>query len=286
MESRLRLMCVLAHPDDESFGTGSTLAKYRSEGVETFLVTATRGEHGWRGPDEENPGKQALGRIRTAELEGAAAVLGLCEVNLLDYSDGDLDQADPAEIIGKIVTHIRRVKPHVVVTFGPDGVNGDPDHIAISQFTTAAVMCAANSSFCDPHSLSAHQVAKLYYLSTGCDLLVTFKSAFGEACMPVDGVDRKGVMWEDWAHSAVIDGGNLWRATLKAIHCHKSQLAAYGDLDRLSEEVHHRLWAKRTYYRAYSLVNGGRKVETDLFEGLRSPAQIYFEKFAAVEECV
>jgi LmbE family N-acetylglucosaminyl deacetylase len=286
MDTRLRLMCVLAHPDDESLGTGSTLAKYRSEGIETFLVTATRGERGWNGPANQNPGLQALGRTRTAELEAAAGVLGLTEVNFLDYIDGDLDQADPSEIIGKIVSHIRRVKPHVVITFGPDGVYGHPDHIAISQFATAAVMCAANRGYCDPHNLPAHQVAKLYYLTTSCDLMVTYKSAFGEICMPVDGVDRKGVMWEDWAHSAVIDGGNLWRATLQAIRCHKSQLAPYGDLNRLSEELHHHLWAKRTYYRAFSLVNGGRKPETDLFEGLRWPAQIYFEKFAPVEECV
>jgi LmbE family N-acetylglucosaminyl deacetylase len=286
LDTRLRLLCVLAHPDDESLGTGSTLAKYRSEGVETFLVTATRGERGWNGPPEQNPGLQALGRTRTAELEAAAAVLGLQEVNYLNYIDGDLDQADPPEVIGKIVTHIRRIKPHVVITFGPDGVYGHPDHIAISQFTTAAVMCAANRGFCDPDGLSPHPVAKLYYLTTSCDLLVSYKNAFNEMCMPVDGVDRKAVMWEDWAHSAAIDGGNLWRATLQAIRCHKSQLAPYGDLDKIPEELHRRLWAKRTYYRAFSLVNSGRKLETDLFEGLHWPAQVYIKDFASVEECV
>ena len=99
MTSSLRLLCVLAHPDDESLGTGGILAKYSAEGVETYLLTATRGERGWPGKPEENPGLTALGRIREAELQAAAAILGLHEVTFLDYLDGDVDQADPAEAI-------------------------------------------------------------------------------------------------------------------------------------------------------------------------------------------
>src|SRR5512141_1376581 len=93
----LRLMCVLAHPDDESLGTGGALAKYAAEGIETYLVTATRGERGWPGNPEDDPGLEALGRLREAELRCAAQKLGVCEVTLLDYVDGDLDQAQPSE---------------------------------------------------------------------------------------------------------------------------------------------------------------------------------------------
>src|SRR5215217_698389 len=64
MVDQLKLMCVLAHPDDESLGMGGTLAKYASEGVETYLVTATRGERGWFGDEKDNPGLEALGRMR------------------------------------------------------------------------------------------------------------------------------------------------------------------------------------------------------------------------------
>src|SRR5689334_4696342 len=124
MPEQLRLMGVLAHPDDESLGNGGTLAKYASEGVETYLVTATRGERGWMGDPSKNPGMDALGAIREAELLAAAKVLGIRQVDFLDYIDGDLDQADSAEAIGKIVGHLRRARPHVVLTFGPEGAYG------------------------------------------------------------------------------------------------------------------------------------------------------------------
>ena len=90
MENPLKLMAILAHPDDESLGLGGTLAKYASEGVEVHLLTATRGERGWPGPEEENPGLAGLGQIREAELRAAADVLGIRQVNFLDYVDGDL----------------------------------------------------------------------------------------------------------------------------------------------------------------------------------------------------
>src|SRR5688500_3136236 len=140
MPTPLRLMAVFAHPDDESLATGSLLARYAAEGVETYLITATRGERGWSGPADENPGLEALGRMREAELMAAAQVLALREVNLLDYIDGDLDAADPQEATSQIVAHLRRVQPQVVVSFGPDGAYGHPDHIAISQLALAAIV--------------------------------------------------------------------------------------------------------------------------------------------------
>ena len=111
----LRLLCILAHPDDESLGLGGILAKYGAEGIETYLVTATRGELGWFGPPEENPGPTELGQIREGELKEAAKVLGLREVNILDYRDGELDKADQALLTQQLVGHIRRIRPHVVI---------------------------------------------------------------------------------------------------------------------------------------------------------------------------
>src|SRR5206468_7403749 len=86
----LKLMCILAHPDDESLGTGGTLAKYAAEGIETYLITATRGERGWPGDPAENPGMEGLGKIREKELLGATQILGVRDVHFLDYIDGDL----------------------------------------------------------------------------------------------------------------------------------------------------------------------------------------------------
>src|SRR5262249_18982490 len=150
----LRLMAVLAHPDDESLGVGGTLAKYASEDVEVFLITATRGDsgryRGLRADDPQHPGPSALANIRETELRAAASALVIIEVSLLDFRDQQLDRANPREAVAAIVQHIRRVHPQVVVTFGPEGAYGHPDHIAISQFTTAATVAAADPTFrCD-----------------------------------------------------------------------------------------------------------------------------------------
>jgi LmbE family N-acetylglucosaminyl deacetylase len=269
MTSKLKLLCVLAHPDDESLGTGGILTKYAAEGVETYLVTATRGEHGWFGDESEYPGAEALGKIREAELLAAATVLGLHHVEFLDYLDGKLDQAQPAEAVTKIVGHIRRVKPDVVVTFGPDGGYGHPDHIAISQLTTAALVAAADPAapFCS--ELPAHRVSKFYYIVATHELASVYQSVFGRLVMFIDGVERDEVAWPDWAITTRIETWDYWRTVWQAVCCHRTQLPVYQALEQVSVEQHKILWNSQTYYRAFSLVNGGRKVEQDLFEGLR-----------------
>ena len=274
MADTLRLMCILAHPDDESLGMGGTLAKYAAEGVATYLVTATRGEHGWFGDEKDYPGPQALGRIREAELLAAAKALGIREVEFLDYVDGSLDQADPAEAVAKIVGHLRRVRPHIVVTFDPNGAYGHPDHIAICQFTTAAVIAAADSNYARLANgrapLAPHRVSKLYYMAWPKDKFAAYESVFGELIMNVDGVERRTTPWPDWAITTLIDTEAHWPAVWQAVTCHQTQLPMYGKLEHLPAEHHKGLWSTQEYYRAFSLVNGGRERETDLFEGLRS----------------
>jgi LmbE family N-acetylglucosaminyl deacetylase len=266
MTETLKLMCILAHPDDETLGTGGILAKYAAEGVETYLITATRGERGWMGDEKDDPGLEALGRWRTGELQAAAQVLGLREVHFLDYVDGDLDQAEPSEAIGKIVTHLRRVRPHVVVTFDPFGAYGHPDHIAISQLTQAAIVAAADGRI---NGAGPHRVAKLYYTADSQELADAYLSTIGDISMNVDGIERRARPWEDWAITTRIDTARYWRQVWQAAACHRSQLPEYERLSQLPEEVFLKFWGCQTYYRAFSLVNGGRQVERDLFEGIR-----------------
>src|SRR5262245_31665393 len=130
-----RLLAVLAHPDDESLGVGGTLAKYAAEGIDVFLLTATRGGSGrFRGhrlDEPPHPGPLGLAAIREAELRAAASMLGIREVVVLDYPDQRLDAGDASEIVTRLATELRRIRPDVVITFGPDGAYGHPDHIAI-----------------------------------------------------------------------------------------------------------------------------------------------------------
>jgi LmbE family N-acetylglucosaminyl deacetylase len=268
-------MAVLAHPDDESLGVGGALAKYASEGVDVFLLTATRGDsgryRGLRADDRQHPGPLALATIREAELRAAASVLGVRDVSILDYHDQRLDRADPRQAVADIAGHLRRVQPNVVVTFGPDGAYGHPDHIAISQFTTAAIVAAADAAFVGT-SLGAaerpHTVSKLYYIAWPESTWAAYQAAVGTLMSTVDGVERRATPWPDWAITTVIDTRSFWSTVWRAISCHQSQVVAYERLKDLSAEHHEALWGRQSFYRAFSAVNGGRARETDLFEGI------------------
>ena len=269
MADNLRLLAVFPHPDDETLGFGGTFAKYSVEGIETHLVCATRGERGWFESEGPDPGLEAVGRIREAELRCAAEQLGLYEVNFLGYIDGELDQATPTEIIAKLVAHIRRIRPQVVVTFGPDGGYGHPDHIALCQFTNAALMCAADASFNDPNNQPAYRVQKLYYMVDNQEVVDFVTERLGPIEMEIDGVMRKHVGWPDWEITTRINALPYIERVRKAVQCHKSQLPGYGPLRESSAEEMGKFFGKGNFYRVFSLVNGGRKEENDLFEGLR-----------------
>jgi LmbE family N-acetylglucosaminyl deacetylase len=265
---RLKLMGVLAHPDDESLGIGGALAKYAGEGVETYLVTATRGERGRFGESGEKPPPAVVGRVREAELREAAKVLGVREVNFLDYNDGDLDQVNATEAVARIASHIRQVKPHVVITFGPEGAYGHPDHIAISQLATAAVVAAAGEEGSGAPS-EPHRVSKLYYMEWSRQKWEAYQTALRGLSSKVDGIERKSAPWPDWALTTVVDTSEFWPIVWKAVSCHKTQMSIYKNLEQLSDENHKAIWGTQEFYRVFSLVNGGRARESDLFEGLR-----------------
>jgi LmbE family N-acetylglucosaminyl deacetylase len=257
--SNLRLMYVLAHPDDESLGAGGTLAKYARQGIETYVVTATRGERGRFGDAPESPGLDVVGRTREAELRSAANELGVHEIVVLDYVDGDLDRAAVAPAAEKIAAQVRRIRPHVVITFAPDGAYGHPDHIAISQLTGAAIVLAADS----------HRVSKFYYFVHSEMRWATYSAALKKLSMKVDGVERSSVSWPDWEITTVIDAGDVWPTVWRAVQCHKTQMSIYKNFGALTDADQKRLWGRWEFYRVFSLVNGGRQQESDLFEGLR-----------------
>jgi LmbE family N-acetylglucosaminyl deacetylase len=269
MPSPLKLLCILAHPDDESMGTGGILAKYAAERVQTYLITATRGERGWQGNEADNPGLAALGRLREKELCAAAQVLAVHEVVLLNYCDGNLDQADATRANNQIASQVRRLQPDVVVTFDPYGSYGHPDHIAISQWTTAALVTAASAHFVDPHGRSPHQVAKLYYMAESAEITALYEKVFGKLIMNIDGQPRGSVSWPKWAITTCIDARRYWLKVWQAVLCHRSQLPTHDSLRQLEPHQHELLWGQPAFYRVYSLVNGGRQQEDDLFAGLR-----------------
>ena len=267
---------MLAHPDDESLGVGGTLAKYAADGVDVFLLTATRGDagrfRGHRPGSTEHPGAVALGEIREKELRAAAAALGVRETTVLAYPDSQLDRANPREAIANIAGHLRRIRPDVVVTFAPDGAYGHPDHVAISQFTTAATVAAADAGFAHDGVVVAgrpHAVSKLYFNAWPASLWTAYQATIGRLVSVVDGIERQATPWPDWSITTAIDTRHVWSTVWQAVSCHESQVAAYKGLADLSPEHHQVIWGSQWFYRAFSTVNGGRARETDLFEGIR-----------------
>ncbi len=172
MSTKKVLLAVLAHPDDESFGTGGTLALYARRGVDVHLICATRGEAGEMAP-EYLKGFDTVADRRVSELRCAAGILGLAGVHFLDYRDsgmlGSKDNQNPQALINaplesvaeRIAHLIRELKPQVVITFDPIGGYKHPDHIAIHRATVQAFHLAGDSSFVDGGQ--PYQPQKLYY---------------------------------------------------------------------------------------------------------------------------
>ena len=173
MTKSRKILSVLAHPDDESFGMGGTLALYAQQGVEVHLICATRGEAGEVDP-EFLEGFDSIASRRVSELLCASEHLGLAKVHFLDYRDsgmqGSEDNKHPEALInapiemvaGEIVQYIREFQPDLVLTFDPIGGYHHPDHIHIQK---AAVMAfkAAGDPGKYPDLGQPFQPDKLYY---------------------------------------------------------------------------------------------------------------------------
>jgi LmbE family N-acetylglucosaminyl deacetylase len=163
--SPLRLLGVYAHPDDETFCAGGTLAKYAAAGAEIMVVSATQGEAGQiRAPQAAT--RHTLGQTRAQELQHACQILGVQHAVCLDYGDGKLQGLPPHLLTAKVTEVIRSFRPDIVLTFGQDGAYGHPDHMAIGAATDAAFQCAGDPTRYPEQlvtGLAPHRPARLYH---------------------------------------------------------------------------------------------------------------------------
>jgi LmbE family N-acetylglucosaminyl deacetylase len=139
---RCRLLGVFAHPDDETFCAGGTFARYAERGAEIMVVSATRGQAG-QIRDAAAGTRRTIAAVREAELRLACERLGITKVRCLDHVDGTLADAGFPVLVDEVAEVIGEFRPDVVITFGPDGGYGHPDHVTISAVTTAACQRAA-----------------------------------------------------------------------------------------------------------------------------------------------
>lgn len=279
------MLAVLAHPDDETFGTGGTLALYARKGVKVYLVCATRGEVGEMDPALMR-GFSSVGERRETELRCAAEKLGLVDVFFLGYRDsgmpGSPDNqhpqalvAQPLEKVAADVAHIiRKVRPQVVLTFDPIGGYRHPDHIHIHQATVRAVEIASLSNgWVDPEGLAPFAPAKLYFQTiprTFLKVAVRTLQLFGKdphKWGKNGDIDLVSIAMVDFPTHAVIDFTPVAAIRNDAAACHASQggqtmtKGVQGFLMRFFR-------AKETYMRALPEPHKGEKRARDLFAGI------------------
>ena len=158
-----RIGCIFAHPDDETFCVGGIVAKYAAAGAEIDLYCATHGDAG-KSASVPVSSRDELAAIRRQELDAAAGILGIRSVEVGPYRDGELSRADASQLVGDVVSFIRRTRPHVVLGFGPEGApTGHRDHRALSHATTAAFFLSQLATAYPDQELAPYRPRRLFY---------------------------------------------------------------------------------------------------------------------------
>jgi len=270
------LLAIFAHPDDESFGPGGTLAKYGAEGVTVHLICATLGEAGQN--NAAGLGKcENLACQREQELRSAASVLGLAEVHLLSYRDSGmagslanqhpraLVRADPDVLAEQVANLMRRLRPQVVLTFDPFGGYGHPDHIAMHRATIAAF----------EQLPGGERPQKLYFTTlsrTYLRRIVWLMPLFGmdpEAAGKNQDVNLRAVIEHGLPVTTRVDVSTYYDAKQRAAACHSSQLSGPGSFwGRLPRWLVRRWRSTETFHRAMPPFRQGERVERNLFAGV------------------
>ena len=287
VESQKRLMLIFAHPDDESFGPGGTIAKYAAEGVAVHYVCATRGEAGTVEPKLLEPfGRLAederTGALRENELHCASGKLGLAGLHFLGYRDSGmaptddpraLVNADPDEVVRRLVQLIRDIKPQVVVTNDPFGGYGHPDHIFIHHRATEAFHAAGDPARY-PESGAPHRPQKLYWTAfprRWLKLVLRLMPLVGRDPAKFGrnhDVDLRQIALHDYPVTTRIDVWPYYPIKAEAAACHHSQDGSAMQLKGWPGAAKRLLLGVELFTRAEPPPNGERRIESDLFKGV------------------
>lgn len=282
----LGLLCVHAHPDDESISTGGVLARYADEGIRTAVVTCTGGERGEIvGPGMDPDAiRSRLGQVREEELSRALEILAAGSPRLLGYVDSGMmgaeDNDDEAsfwrapfdDAVGRMVTQIRALRPDVVVTYDAFGGYGHPDHIQSHRVACVAVEAASVAALY-PGAGPAWRVRKVYFAAIPKRVIVRFNVELARRGLPspfgvIDRVEDLPFGTADERITTVIDV-RAWQARkVAAIRAHVSQCGPNSFFLNFPDELLGEAFGQEWFIRHRSDVDvpGG---EDDLFAGLR-----------------
>ena len=270
-------MVVVAHPGDESFGFGGAIAQAAASDAYVVVVCATRGAFDRRlldkapAPGGRNRSYQRpvvwrnLDTVREDELRRSVALLGVRVLRMLDYAEEGLASVDIDELVGRLVQPIRMHRPEVILTFGPEGVTGDADHIAVGRATMTAFE-RAGEPLAYEDDLEEDQVAwraaKLYQLVVPASSLEVLGERGPAAYGSPDGAD-----------TLTLDLGELAEIKLAAIGRHVSQTGSAGPFHDWRPEVRDAFLSAEHYRLARSNLpipagGGGPAAESGMWDGL------------------
>lgn len=283
--TKQRLLLSLAHPDDESFGSGGLIARYSSKGAEVDYLVGTNGNRGTVAPEYlERYG--SIEALRYAELDCAAAVLGFHEVIRLDYDDSGMMgsphndnpqclwqawQQAPERLTEQVVAVMRRLKPQVVITFDPYGGYGHPDHIVMHHATTAAFHAAGRAD-AYPDAGPPYQPQKLYYSSFPKTLLrfwmwqMRWRGEDPRAAGTNKDMDFYKVLENAQSANTFINVRPYLAQWDAASRCHASQV---NPRVGMSKWARHLFFAHQGLKQVHPPVPEGKRLPGDLFAGVR-----------------
>jgi LmbE family N-acetylglucosaminyl deacetylase len=254
--------CVFAHPDDDTFGVGGSLALHAQDELELTVILATSGEAG-RIADASLATRETLASVREAEDLDSWRALGLDpDVRFLRHRDGGLTATPRGELLAEVQGMLEEVAPQVVITFGPDGITGHDDHVAIGAIATEAFGALRTSSGGAAFSRLLHNAIAQSTLDRLNELL----RERGQGPMdPAQPFMPRGV--PDVAIGARVDASSVYERKLEAIRCHRTQAEL--------EDVPFDLWPEMLSIEAFVAAWPERRprdpVLADVFEGLSNP---------------
>jgi len=245
----LRLLCITAHPDDEAGAFGGSLLLYQERGVETAVICLTAGTAARnRGTARSN---DELAALRRDELQASCKVLHVSHCEALDFQDGELERANLYSVVGEVIRHLRQLRPHIVLTFGPDGgLTGHLDHAMAGVFATLAFEWAGRPDRYPEQlhdGLKPHRAQKLYYHAA--DFLLP---------------DRQPIS-QPTVTAKIEIGKERFERKVMAFRQHTTQAPLF---ERVRKNLGHMLGTVEMYHLACTRDPREAKFETDLFDGV------------------
>ncbi|HYM16698.1 MAG TPA: PIG-L family deacetylase [Dehalococcoidia bacterium] len=273
------LLGIYAHPDDETFGIGGTMARYAAQGTPVTMVCATRGEVGEIAPGT-GATPETLGQYREQELRDACAILGVSDVRFLEFRDSgmagtpenddprSLYRADPEHVVAALVRVIRDVRPAVISTWDASGGYGHPDHIAVHLHATTAYHAAADPARY-PELGRPHRADSLFYNVIPIDEFRSLAQELekrGISMGEAPGGDENLATLPRLTPNCVVDVSGFYDLKRRALRAHGTQISDGDVFVNLPEDLGRRFFGREYFFRADPTLADG-VVLSDLLAG-------------------